>query len=170
MTSDLMKWAILVVAAAACGGGQQHLSQDESFECRDRTASYLATHTMAGDEVGIQIDCAEHGPRLVRWKTDSTGKRQESSRPMSPSEFDKIWQQIDGTGWPNMQDCTGSGKADDPVYQFTVQDDQNQASFSCQAPTMPYPYHDLSDPLDFAAARGDQQQDPPGGSAAGATP
>ena len=159
-----MKWVLLAAAtlaaatlAAACGASHGHAESDQAtFDCRDRSASYLATHTMGGD-VGIQMDCKEQGPRLLQWRTGSDGKRIEKSRVMTPAEFDKIWNQIDATGWPNMQDCTGSGKADDPVYQFMVSDDQNHASFSCQAREMPYPYNDISDPLLMAASRSGQQ-------------
>lgn len=74
---------------------------------------------------------------------------------MTAGEFDKIWREIDGTGWPNLRDCTnGKGGKGDPIYKFDIKDDQNQASFQCQSQSMPYPYHDLVDPLDLAAQDG----------------
>jgi hypothetical protein len=156
-----MRWVLLAAAlatavlAAACGASHKPTDTDEtSWDCRDRSASYLATHTMAAPQVGVQIDCKEHGPRLLTWRTDASGKRTEKSRVLTPAQFDKIWNQLDNTGWQNMQDCPGSGNADDPVYQFMVSDDQNHASFSCQAREMPYPYNDISDPLQLAASAG----------------
>jgi hypothetical protein len=143
------------VACASCGGNQKHASDEDQFACRDRSASYLATKTMAGDEIGVQIDCAQAGPRITRWHTDKTGKRDEDTHVLSPGQFDKIWSEIDGTGWPNMHDCeNGDGGKRDPVYVFNIQDDTNKASFSCQTRVMPYPYNDITDPLDLAAQQG----------------
>lgn len=135
----------------ACGPSAKEAAQRDrvSFACKDRVASYVASHHMAGDEVGVQLDCANDGPRVKRWKTDRAGKRTEQVIPLTPSEFDETWRQIDGTGWPNMKDCTnGTGGPNDPTYVFDVKDDQNTASFSCQSRSMPYPYHDIVDPLD----------------------
>jgi hypothetical protein len=38
-----------------------------------------------------------------------------------------------------------------------IADDQNHASFSCQARDMPYPYNDISDPLQLAASSSGRQ-------------
>jgi hypothetical protein len=152
-----MRWVLFAASlVSACGASNKPVATDQAFDCRDRSVSYLATHTMAGPEVGVQMDCKEQGPRLLTWRTDASGKRTEQSRAISTESFDKIWNQIDATGWPNMQDCTGSGKNNDPVYQFMIADDQNHASFSCQAREMPYPYNDISDPLQLAASSSGQ--------------
>jgi len=120
---------------------------------------------MGGDEVGVQMDCAEKGPRIKRWKMDKQGHRIEDEHPMSPVEFDNLWRDIDGTGWPNLHDCgNGTGGKQDPVYTFDIKDDTNKASFSCQSQTMPYPYNTIVDPLDFASQRNGKQlgDDEPG--------
>src|SRR5574337_1610709 len=117
-----------IATLAACGGGarEQAAREQESFNCHDRLASFLVAKDLSGEERGVQIDCADAGPRIKRWKTDKTGQHLEDARSLSPDEFDKIWTEIDGTGWPNLKDCTnGSLGKSDPVYQFDIHDDQN---------------------------------------------
>jgi hypothetical protein len=144
----------------ACGGSQreQIAREAQRFDCRGRRASYVAEHHMAGNEIGVQIDCADAGPRIKRWRTDKAGTRQEDARSLTPGEFDKVWREIDGTGWPNLHDCgNGTGGRLEPIYVFDIKDDQNQASFQCQSQSMPYPYNDIVDPLDLAAQEGRRQ-------------
>lgn len=151
---------VAVLGLCACGGGrrEQIAREAQPFDCRGRRASYIATHHMAGDEIGVQIDCADAGPRIKRWRTDKVGNRQEDSRGLTPGEFDKVWREIDGTGWTNLRDCSnGTGGKHDPIYTFDIKDDQNQASFQCQSQSMPYPYNDIVDPLDLAAQAGRRQ-------------
>jgi hypothetical protein len=140
----------LLFVLAACGGPQREPARDaQRFDCRTRSASYVVSHHLAGDELGVQIDCGEVGPRIMRWRADKAGTREEDAHSLSPEEFNRIWREIDGTGWPNLRDCANSsGGKQDPVYQFAIRDDQNQASFRCQAPSMPSPYNKLVDPLD----------------------
>jgi hypothetical protein len=149
----------LGLAIAACGGPQREPARAaQRFECRSRSASYVASHHMAGSELGVQIDCAEVGPRIARWRVDKAGTREEDAHGLTPGEFERVWREIDGTGWPNLRDCTnGTGGKQDPVYRFAIRDDQNQASFQCQSQAMPYPYNDLVDPLDLAAQEGRRQ-------------
>jgi hypothetical protein len=151
----------LVVAGTlwtcACGSAQREpvAREAQHFDCRNRIASYLVVHHMAGDEIGVQIDCAQAGPRIKRWRTNIAGNRDEDAHSLSPGEFESVWKEIDGTGWPNLRDCTnGTGGKHDPIYTFDIKDDQNQASFQCQSQSMPYPYNDIVDPLDFAAQNG----------------
>ena len=47
--------------------------EQQPFNCKDRIASYIASSHMGGDELGVQMDCAEAGPRIKRWRTDKTG-------------------------------------------------------------------------------------------------
>jgi hypothetical protein len=146
--------------ACACGGAQrdQVAREAQPFDCRNRIASYVVAHHMAGDELGVQIDCAQAGPRIQRWRTDIAGNRDEDAHGLTPGEFDKIWKEIDGTGWPNLHDCgNGTAGKQDPIYMFDIKDDQNKASFQCQSQSMPYPYNDIVDPLDLAAQDGRRQ-------------
>lgn len=152
--------AIAGTCAWACGGAQreQITRETQRFDCRNRSASYVVAHHMAGDELGVQLDCAEAGPRIMRWRTDIAGNRDEDAHGLTPGEFDNVWKEIDSTGWPNLRDCgNGTAGARDPIYMFAIKDDQNQASFQCQSQSMPFPYHDIVDPLDFAAQNGRHQ-------------
>jgi hypothetical protein len=148
--------AALAITLAACGGTRAQVEREQqAFQCHDRIASYAAVKHISGDEIGVQIDCAEVGPRIKRWKTAKTGQHVEDAHNLTPGEFDKVWREIDGTGWPNLKDCAnGSLGKSDPVYQFDIKDDQNKASFSCQTRDVPYPYFDITNALDLAAAQG----------------
>lgn len=151
-----MKRVIFLAALAACGARQDQADREaRQFDCRDRTASYIATKHIAGDEIGVMLDCAENGPRIRRWKTDKDGHRIADERALSPFDFDKTWREIDATGWAYLKDCSnGSLEKSDPVYVFDVKDDMNKASFQCQTREVPYPYNDISDALDLMAAQG----------------
>lgn len=155
-----MKRVIFIAAlAAGCGARQRQADREAlDFQCRDRSASYIATGHIAADEIGVLMDCAEAGPRIQRWKTDKTGNRVADQHALSPADFEKVWREIDGTGWENLRDCTnGTLEKTDPVYVFDIKDDSNQASFSCQTREVPYPYNDITDPLDLMAAKGQGQ-------------
>jgi hypothetical protein len=149
---------IFIGLLAACGARQQQADREAmDFQCRDRAASYIATKHIAGDEIGVMIDCAD-GPRIRRWKTDKTGHHDEDERALSPADFNKTWREIDATGWPYLKDCTnGSLEKRDPVYVFDIKDDTNKASFQCQTLDVPYPYNDITDALDLMASQGRKQ-------------
>ena len=151
----MRKLALLLLVAC---GSKQHAGGggdgDERFDCKERLISYVVSHHMGGSELGVQMDCSE-GPKIKRWKVDKAGKRIDDVRVMSGEEFDRVWREIDGTGWPNLKDCAnGTLGKQDPIYVFDVKDDTNKASFQCQSVSMPYPYNGLVDPLDTAAQQG----------------
>ncbi len=149
--------AAAIALCAGCGASARDQARREAqdFNCRDRAISYSANNHIAGDEIGVQVDCATAGPRLVRWRSDRDGNRAEDKFSLSPAEFDRVWREVAGTGWENLQDCTtGSLGKDDPIYVFDIKDDQNQATFQCQSKVLPFPYNGLVDPLDLAAQRG----------------
>lgn len=147
--------ALALVGLAACAGTKKQVAEESvDFRCKDRVASYVASHAMGGDEIGAQLDCKTNGPQLKRWRTAKDGTRNEQTIAISPVEFDQTWKEINGTGWENLKDCTnGTGGKRDPMYVFDVKDDQNSASFSCQSTSMPYPYNDIVDPLDALGVR-----------------
>jgi hypothetical protein len=156
---------VVVAIAAACGGPQGRGGGGSSFQCKERSASYMATKHISGDEVGILMDCAEAGPRIKRWKQDKMGKRDEDSRFITPVEFEKTWREIAGTGWENLKDCSnGTLEKHDPVYVFDIKDDENKSTFQCQTRDVPYPYFDITNALDLAANQGHKQlgDDEPG--------
>lgn len=145
----------LVVASGGCGARQRQAdAEQQDFDCKERLVSYVVSGHMGGSELGVQMDCSE-GPRIKRWKVDKQGNRVDDARPLTPGEFDRVWREVDGTGWVNLKDCeNGTGGKQDPVYVFDIKDDQNKASFQCQTVAVPYPYNGLVDPLDFAAQQG----------------
>jgi len=151
--------AIAILALCACGGyGDQIEREKVRFHCGNRVASYTAVNHLSGKEAGVEIDCQDAGPRLRRWRVDKDGARVEDSRFMTPVEFDKLWTDIDGTGWRYMHDCTnGSGNKKDPIFRFELRDETDQKAFKCQAPQAPFPYNGIVDPLDFAAYKGRKQ-------------
>lgn len=147
----------VVVVVAGCGGRQKQANAEmQSFACRDRFAIYTAQQHLGG-ELGVQLDCADAGPRLQRWRVARDGTRVEDARGMTPGEFDDVWDQIDATGWQNLKDCANGGGDKEPTYQFRMMDDQAQSSFACQATTQPFPYNTIVDALDMAAAQGRKQ-------------
>jgi len=153
-------WLLAPVALLACGGAQreQVAREVQSFDCRKRIASYVVAHHLAGEELGVQMDCAQLGPRILRWKMDKAGTRQEDAHGLTPAQFDKVWKEIEGTGWQYLHDCgNGTGGKLDPIYMFDIKDDQTARSFQCQSQSMPYPYNDIVDPLDLASQEGRRQ-------------
>lgn len=154
-----MNRVVLLGVLAACGGTSKQVQREQQqFNCKDRAASYMAVKDISGEERGVQIDCAEVGPRIKRWKTDKNGTRQEDARNITPGQFDAAWKEIAGTGWENLKDCTnGTLEKRDPVYQFDVKDDENKASFSCQTREVPYPYFDITNALDQLGMEGSKQ-------------
>ena len=151
--------SLVLLALVACGPSRQQraLADQEQFDCKDRLVSYVVSGHMGASELGVQMDCSE-GPRIKRWKVDKQGARIDDTRAMTPSEFDKIWREVDGTGWTYLKDCAnGSGGKQDPVYVFDIKDNQAAATFQCQTDTVPYPYNGLVDPLDVAAHQGRAQ-------------
>jgi hypothetical protein len=151
-----MKRVIIMAVLAACGARQQQANREAiDFDCRERAASYIATGHLAADELGVMIDCQEAGPRIRRWKTDKMGHRIADERPLSPADFNKVWKEIDATGWTYLKDCSsGSLEKGDPVYVFDIKDDEHEATFQCQTRDVPYPYNDITDVLDLMAAQG----------------
>jgi hypothetical protein len=155
--SALLGGASAFLAGCGASSREQAMREREPFNCRERSASYMVTKHISGDELGVLLDCAD-GPQIKRWKVSKTGQRVEDTRGITPGEFDKLWTEIDGTGWPNLRDCAnGSLGKRDPVYVFDIKDDQNKASFQCQTIEVPYPYFDITNALDLAAHQGRKQ-------------
>jgi hypothetical protein len=154
-----MNRVVLMAVLVACGGTNKQVRREQqAFDCKDRYATYIVVGDISGDERGVQLDCADAGPRIKRWTTDKQGAHQEDARNVTPGQFETAWTQIQGTGWENLKDCTnGSGGKRDPVYQFDIKDDENKSSFSCQTRDVPYPYFDITNSLDQLANSGVHQ-------------
>jgi hypothetical protein len=150
-----------VVIAWGCGGAPRGGSDEPGagWQCNDRMAGYVGHGTMGAQEIGVAVDCAERGPRIVRWRVDAAGTRAEDARGITPGAFDAIWRKLDGTGWRDQHDCTAGGE-NDPVYTFSFKDWQAQRTFACQSIDPPFPYHTILDELDLAANRGQPQLGP----------
>jgi hypothetical protein len=146
-------------AAAGCGHARPAaVAEATDFACKERAVSYVVTGHLSGDELGVQIDCdGGKGPRLLRWKVDRAGTRLDDARGMTPGEFDKLWNEVDGTGWRYLKDCAAGGGKHDPLYTFDIKDDSDKVTFTCQARAVPYPYDGIVNQLDFAAASGRAQ-------------
>ena len=142
------------LALAACGNPNAHMLRENSdFRCRDRSAAYTVIGSLASAEVGVQMDCAVAGPRLMRWTVTSGGVRDERQTSLGVHEFDRIWERIDASGWRNLKDCAGSGGERDPVYDIEVNDWNHQRTFECvNAGPLPFPYFTIVQELDVRAA------------------
>jgi hypothetical protein len=148
---------LVLLLVVACGPSRPQrgtLADQGDFQCKERLVSYVVSGHMGASELGVQMDCSE-GPRIKRWKVDRAGKRLEDARALTPEEFERVWREVDGTGWVNLKDCeNGTGGKQDPIYVFDVKDDSNKSSFQCQSQSAPYPYDGLVNPLDSAAQQG----------------
>ncbi|CAN5754529.1 hypothetical protein BH11MYX2_BH11MYX2_33490 [soil metagenome] len=157
----MSKWVALavVVVLGGCGARQKQANDEQQdFACKDRYASYIATNHLGGSEIGVQMDCADQGPRIKRWRIEKAGNRLEDARAMTPGEFDDLWAKIDASGWAYLKDCeNGTAGKHDPIFVFDVKDDQQTNSFQCQSQQMPFPYNTITDPLDVAAQKDNKQ-------------
>ncbi len=142
------------LALVACANpNRAELEANRDFDCRDRSASYLAVGSMVAPEAGVQLDCREAGPRLRRWTVSADGTRDEAARSMTVRQFEALWAKIDGVGWRFLKDCVGTGGDDDPTYSFEVVDWNGAGAFACQhRGPLPHPYFVIVDQLDLAAA------------------
>lgn len=148
--------AVAIVVAGACGGGQHATDEDvASFDCDNRMVGYVAHGTLAAAEVGVAVDCAERGPRLVRWQVQADGTRAEDAQSLTTGEFNNLWRKIDAMGWRDLSDCDSSG-SDAPDYTFSFKQADQSNSSECQHTDPPYPWHTILDELDAIAARGGQ--------------
>jgi hypothetical protein len=159
-----MRYAIsAIILAAACGGQQHGGGEDLSlFNCRGRSAEYIVVGSMAGEELGIALDCKDAGPRVRRWRVGHDGTRDDQAKSVTPQEFDDTWARLQDSGWGNLHDC-GKAKSGDPVYTFDVKDENNANSFSCSGRgDLPFPYSVLVNELDqiAAAITGHSHEDP----------
>lgn len=140
---------------AACGTSSKSAARPEpdDFRCRDRSARYVVTGSLAAAEVGVQLDCATLGPRILRWTVTAEGNREELEGSLGTTEFNRLWDKIDSVGWRYLKDCQGTDQAGDPVYSFQVADGDVTGAFRCtNAGPLPYPYNTFVDELDFKAA------------------
>ncbi|MCA9680496.1 MAG: hypothetical protein H6709_22460 [Kofleriaceae bacterium] len=145
---------------AACGKPATHrrTSSYANFDCKDRSVLYFVVGSLAAQEAGVSIDCAEAGPRVTRYTLSDDGTRVEDSQELTPGDFDALWKRIDGTGWRNLRDCDAPAGDNEPVYTYEVADWNGRTTFQCDGLHQPFPYSAIVDELDARAAkiRGDR--------------
>ena len=146
--------AVLGGALFGCGNpNRAELERNRNFDCRDRSASYLVVGGLVAAELGVMLDCRDAGPRVVRWTVERDGTRAEHTASLSVTEFERVWEKIDGSGWRYLKDCDGTGQDGDPIYNFDVTDWNGTGTFACQhAGQLPFPYYVMTDQLDVLAA------------------
>jgi hypothetical protein len=112
------------------------------------------TGSFAGPEVGVVVDCAERGPRIMKWQVIGvTGDRKSMERSLSPGEFHELWQRIESTGWRHLGNCANPEAVDgDPMYKIDIQDDDLSVSLECDGKVLPFPYDRIVNELDLKAA------------------
>ena len=76
------------------------------------------------------VDCRDAGPRVVRWTVERDGTRDEHTASLSVTEFERVWEKIDGSGWRYLKDCDGTGQDGDPIYNFDVTDWNGTGTFA----------------------------------------
>ena len=151
--------AVSILGAAACGGGQRGGGDSDEdrarFDCNERMVGYLARGSIAADEIGVAVDCAERGPRLVRWRVEKDGTRTDDARSLTTGEFDALWRKMDQTGWRDLGDCNANSD-DAPIYTFSFKTAEQATTCECQHTDPPFPYHTILDELDKMASQGGQ--------------
>lgn len=148
---------IALLAQVACGGSQKRAaasSDEQEFQCKDRRVAYIVTGSFAGPEVGVVVDCAEHGPRIHKWVVLTVqGDRKTMEHSLTPAEFDELWKRIESTGWRHLGDCDNPAAVEgDPEYKIGVKDDVLSKSMVCHGKELPFPYNRMVNELDLKAA------------------
>jgi hypothetical protein len=156
IASVIAPWAVALVLAG-CGGSQKAsvaAADDREFQCKNRRMAYIVTGSFAGPEVGVVVDCAERGPRIMKWQVIGVaGDRKTMERSLSPGEFHELWQRVESTGWRHLGNCDNPEAVDgDPRYKIGIQDDNLSVSLECDGKVLPFPYDRIVNELDLKAA------------------
>jgi hypothetical protein len=152
----LLALAAVALVAAGCGGSQKAAASDDdrNFQCKDRRIAYIVTGSFAGPEVGVVVDCAERGPRIMKWQVVGvTGDKQTMAHSLTTGEFHELWQRIESTGWRHLSNCNNPEAVDgDPKYKIGIQDESLSVSLDCDGKELPFPYDRIVNELDLKAA------------------
>ena len=142
---------------AGCGGQQGRRGGgggDDEFTCYSRRAEYMVVGAFVAPEAGVSMLCDGERPRIVTWRVDASGERNERTHQLSPAQFDATWEQIDSTGWRYLEKTCNNPEQvkGDPIYTIDVGDDGTSNSFTCTGKELPFPYDRLVNELDLRAA------------------
>lgn len=142
---------------AACGGSQStgpQSTDEQEFLCKERRIAYIVTGSFAGPEVGVVVDCAERGPRIMKWQVLSKdGDKKTMQHSLGAGEFNALWERVESTGWRHLGDCDNPEAVEgDPAYKIGVKDESLAVSMECAGKELPFPYNRLVNELDLKAA------------------
>jgi hypothetical protein len=146
-----------LAALAACGGPQKSAadsSGDRDFQCKERRIAYIVTGSFAGPEVGVVVDCAERGPRIMKWQVIGVaGDKKTMESSLSEGEFQELWQRVESTGWRHLGNCDNPEAVEgDPRYKIGIADESQSVSLECDGKELPFPYDRIVNELDLKAA------------------
>ena len=149
--------AAALMAAAGCGGQQGRRgggAAGEEFTCYSRRAEYMVVGAFVAPEAGVSMLCDGEQPRLVTWRVDAGGERNERTYQLSAAQFEATWEQIDSTGWRYLEKTCNNPEQvkGDPIYTIDVGDSGTSNSFTCVGKELPFPYDRLVNELDLRAA------------------
>ena len=150
------------VAGAACGGRQRagRTREKQNVRLPRPLGRVRGDPSMGGDERRRPDGLPRRPAAASSAGAPTRGAPARRTRSRSrPSEFDKTWTEIDGTGWPNLNDCAnGSSARPRPdLHVRRSRTTRTRRRSSARRATMPYPYNDITDPLDLLAQQGRKQ-------------
>lgn len=142
----------LLVAAAACGGGQKRgVATAKDFECNDRHAEYMQSGGIMYAEQGVRMKCDGNAPVVEEYFTRDDGTETKRSARIGAAAWEAAWDDIDNAGWRLLEDCDNPTVSEkDPIYTFEVGDDRKTVTFRCQGNPLPFPFDTLVVGLDKA--------------------
>ena len=113
---------------------------------------------ISGDEVGVQMDCKEAGPRIKRWRTDKLGNRQDDTHSITPRRVRATCgtRSTAPAGRTSTIARTAAARRAIRSTCSTSRTTRTRRRSRARPATMPYPYNDITDPLDLARAAGPQ--------------
>jgi hypothetical protein len=154
---------LMALLLAACPGGgtakRSTTTAADDFKCNGRRAEYavaggLMSRQQSGlvePNAGVVVTCVD-SPRLEKWRLLDDGKK-SASHSLTPDEFESFWSQIEDVGWRNLKDCDNPDAApDDPVFEFTLSDDDSSVQLTCAGKELPFPFDRLRNTFDTTAA------------------
>ncbi len=105
-------------------------------ECKSRWLSFTLARAVGQGSYITSLHCADARFTVTSDRATSDGREIKTAFQISPEEWEKAYQRIDGLGWRTFDDrCTSrelaQGRADGPVYRITIEEPQNKRSFIC---------------------------------------